>query len=242
MKYLFFFKGQPLLLSCVCCKIAIQDFLRGLHKKNKKIHRRSPTDIPTEYKPSVFHRELQKQLRDFATFTDEFPTDFRRLFRRQYRRTHRRVGARMYDTCPSAQLPTSFPTSKPDGITDGSRMSDTCPSTQLPTEFPTSNTDDITDGSCMSDTCPSALLPTEFLTDLPTDRKVWRDFRTFFVRISINFRRNYRRKLIAPTAINFRRKYCFIYRPSPHFVHLLLFSSSPFLFSLALLLSFIFSF
>jgi hypothetical protein len=36
MKYLFFFKGQPLLLYCVCCKIAIQDFFRGLHKKNKK--------------------------------------------------------------------------------------------------------------------------------------------------------------------------------------------------------------
>jgi len=36
MKYLFFFNGQPLLLCCVCCKIAIQDFLTGLHKKNKK--------------------------------------------------------------------------------------------------------------------------------------------------------------------------------------------------------------
>jgi len=38
MKYLFFFKGQPLLLCCVCCKIAIQDFLRGLHKKIRKIY------------------------------------------------------------------------------------------------------------------------------------------------------------------------------------------------------------
>ena len=36
MKYLFFFNGQPLLLCCVCCKIAIQDFMTGLHKKNKK--------------------------------------------------------------------------------------------------------------------------------------------------------------------------------------------------------------
>jgi len=46
MKYLFFFKGQPLLLCCVCCKIAIQDFLRGLYKKNKKnlpFHRRNIT-------------------------------------------------------------------------------------------------------------------------------------------------------------------------------------------------------
>ena len=43
MKYLFFFNGQPLLLCCVCCKIAIQDFLKGSHKKNKKnlrFHRR----------------------------------------------------------------------------------------------------------------------------------------------------------------------------------------------------------
>ena len=31
----------------------------------------------------------------------------------------------------------------------------------------------------MSDTCPSA--------QIPMDRKVWRDFRTFLVRISINF-------------------------------------------------------
>jgi hypothetical protein len=30
-------------------------------------------------------------------------------------------------------------------------------------------------------------------------------FSIFLVRISINFRWNYRRKLIAPTAINFRR-------------------------------------
>ena len=49
----------------------------------------------------------------------------------------------------------------------------------------------------MFDTCPSA--------QIPTDRKVWRDFRTFFVRISINFRRYYRRNLMPPTTINFRR-------------------------------------
>jgi len=80
MKYLFFFNGQPLLLCCVCCKIAIQDFMTGLHKKKKftvsltdynpsVFHRElktiygivplSPTDSPTDNKPSVFHRELQ---------------------------------------------------------------------------------------------------------------------------------------------------------------------------------------
>ena len=50
MKYLFFFNGQLLLLCCVCCKIAIQDFVTRLHKKNKKnlwfhrrVHRRTIT-------------------------------------------------------------------------------------------------------------------------------------------------------------------------------------------------------
>jgi hypothetical protein len=58
-------------LCCVCCKIAIQDFLTGLHKKKKKFTV-SPTGIPTDYNPSVFHRELQKNLRDCAPFTDRF--------------------------------------------------------------------------------------------------------------------------------------------------------------------------
>jgi hypothetical protein len=112
MKYLFVFKGQPLLLCFVCCKIAIQDFLRGLHKKKKNlpfhrriyrrhitrryftesckeitgfchIHRRIsdglptafPTLIPTEYNPSVFHRELQKN----NGILPHSPTDFRRI-------------------------------------------------------------------------------------------------------------------------------------------------------------------
>ena len=70
MKYLFFFKGQPLLVCCVCCKIAIQDFLRGLHEKNKKnlpFHRR--------IYPSVFHRELQKNYRILPQSPTDIPTD-----------------------------------------------------------------------------------------------------------------------------------------------------------------------
>ena len=59
--------------------------------------------------------------------------------------------------------------------------------TGLPKALPTYNTDRIIDrlrtsrSARMSDTCPSARIP--------TDRKVWRDFRTFLVRISINFQR-----------------------------------------------------
>ena len=88
-------------------------------------------------------------------------------------------------------------------ITDGlsARMSDTCPSARLATALPTSPTD----RPRMSDTCPFAPSPTEWPTVLSTDRKVWRDFQTFLVRISINFRWNYRRKLIAPTEIKCRR-------------------------------------
>jgi hypothetical protein len=154
-------------------------------------------DIPTEYKPSVFHRELQKNY----GILPHSPTDFRR----HNRRNHRRIVACMSDTCPSACILTVLPTSITDVLTDGSRMSDTCPSAPLPTKFLTSHTDGITDGSRMSDTCPSAPLLTEFSTEVPTDRKFWRDFQTFLVRISINFWRNYRRNLIPPTAINFRR-------------------------------------
>jgi len=37
MKYLFFFNCQLLLLCCVCCKFAIQDFVKGIHKKIRNI-------------------------------------------------------------------------------------------------------------------------------------------------------------------------------------------------------------
>jgi hypothetical protein len=254
MKYLFFFKGQPLLLCCVCCKIAIQDFLRGLHKKIRKFTF-SPTDITTKYNPSVFHRELQKNygfchihrrlsdglLTAFLTLipTEYNPsvfhrelqknygilpqslTDYRRRFRRDYRRNYRQVVERMPDTCPSARIPMELPTFN----TDGLRMHAMCPSARIPMEFPTFNTDGITDGPRMHATCPSAHIPTEFPTALPTDhacltrvrlhvyrrhlirteRKSLAGFSIFLVLISINFHRNYRRKLIAPTAINFRR-------------------------------------
>jgi hypothetical protein len=101
MKYLFFFNGQPLLLCCVCCKIAIQDFVTGLHKKNKKnlrfhwrVYRRtitrryftelkkiygivplSPTDSPTDKNPLVFHRELQKNYGIVPLSPTDVPTD-----------------------------------------------------------------------------------------------------------------------------------------------------------------------
>ena len=75
MKYLFFFNGQPLLLCCVCCKIAIQDFLIGLHKKNKKnllFHRRV-------YRRAITRRyftESCKKITGLCTITDGFADGF----------------------------------------------------------------------------------------------------------------------------------------------------------------------
>jgi len=173
MKYLFFFKGQPLLLCCVCCKIAIQDFLRGLHKKNKK-------NLP-------FHRRIYRRniTRRYFTESCKKITGFCHI--------HQRIA---------------------DGFSDA-------------------HTDVITDGlshACLTRVClhyhrrhSRRLIPTTLPTDHACLTRVRlheyrRHFRRncrriekfggifdFLVRISINFRRNYRQKLIALTAINFRR-------------------------------------
>jgi hypothetical protein len=114
-------------------------------------------------------------------------------------------GPRIPDTCPSARIPTEFPTFNTDGITDVPRMPDTCPSARIPTEFLMFNTDDITNGPRMPDTCPSARIPTGIPNGIADGQKSLAGFSIFLVRISINFRQNYRQKLIAPTSINFRR-------------------------------------
>jgi len=104
MKYLFFFKGQPLLLCCVCCKIAIQDFLTGLHKKNKKnlrFHRRV-------YRRNITRRYFTESCKNIYGIVPHSPTSFRRLFRRP-----------ILTDSPS-ESPTDLRTSL------SSRMSDTC--------------------------------------------------------------------------------------------------------------------
>jgi glycosidase len=75
MKYLFFFKGQPLLLSCVCCKIAIQEFLRGLHKKIRKFtdsHRRI-------YRRTINRRYFTESCKKNYGILPHSPTNFRRI-------------------------------------------------------------------------------------------------------------------------------------------------------------------
>ena len=113
MKYLFFFNGQPLLLCYVCCKIAIQDFVTGLHKKKKKFTV-SPTGIPTDYNPSVFHREL-KNIYGVVPFSPkDSPTDINpSVFHRKLQKN--------YGIVPQSPTgtPTALPTYNTDRITDG---------------------------------------------------------------------------------------------------------------------------
>jgi hypothetical protein len=167
MKYLFFFNGQPLLLCCVCCKIAIQDFLTGLHKKNKKnlrFHRRTITRrYFTERCKKITglcHNDRwicwRNITRRYFTESCKKITGLCHIHRQVYRRSYRR-------TIPT-ESPTDWRTSR------SACMSDTCPSAQIPTESPTALR--TSRSAHMCDTCPSARIP--------TDRKVWRDFRTFF--------------------------------------------------------------
>ena len=86
MKF-FFFNGQPLLLCCVCCKIAIQDFVTGLHKKQEKFTV-SPTGTLTEYNPSVFHRELK----NIYGIVPQSPTEYNPLvFHRELKKIYKIV-------------------------------------------------------------------------------------------------------------------------------------------------------
>ena len=161
MKYLFFFNCQLLLLCCVCCKFAIQDFVKGIHKK--KILTVSPMATPTAYNPSVFHRELKKIYGIVPQSPTAIPTDFNpSVFHRELKNIYRIV----------PQSPTESPTASSMYITNR-----------------------FTDGLRTSRS--ARMLEAQLLTD----RKVWRDFRIFFVRISINYQRN----LMPPTTINVRR-------------------------------------
>jgi len=158
MKYLLFFNCQLLLLCCVCCKFAIQDFVKGIHKK-KEILTVSPMATPTAYNPLVFHKELKKIYGIVPQSPMAIPMDFNpSVFHRELKK--------IYWIVP--QSPTASPMYITDRFTDGLRTSWS---------------------ACMSE------------AQLLTDRKVWRDFWIFLVRISINYRRN----LMPPTTINVRR-------------------------------------
>jgi hypothetical protein len=141
MKYLFFFNGQPLLLCCVCCKIAIQDFLTRLHKKNKKnlqFHRRV-------YRQTITRRYFTENCKKITRLCHNHRRTITRRYFTESCKTitelchnHRRVYRRSYRRLVSMESLTDLHTSR------GARMSDTCPSAQILTELPMSNTDGFT--------------------------------------------------------------------------------------------------
>jgi hypothetical protein len=122
MKYLFFFNGQLFLLCCMCCKIAIQDFVTPLQKKIRKIY--GFTDGYTDgIKPVGISQRVEKQLRDCAIFTDGVTDGLKPVGISQ------RV-AKIYGIVP--QSPTESPTNL--RTSRSARMSDMCPSAQIPTD------------------------------------------------------------------------------------------------------------
>jgi hypothetical protein len=167
MKYLFFFNGQPLLLCCVCCKIAIQDFLTGLHKKNKKnlrFHRRV-------YRRTITRRYFTESCKKITGLCHNHRRICRRTITRRYYtesckkitglfHIHRRVYRRIYQRT----IPTDY--AYPEAHACLTRVRLHKYRRLLPMALRTSRS------AHMCDTCPSARIP--------TDRKVWRDFWTFF--------------------------------------------------------------
>ena len=176
---------------CVVCAVRLQFKIlwQGYIKKNKKnlrfhwrVYRRTIT--------RRYFTELKNIYGIVPLSPTDSPTDKNPLvFHRELQKNYGIVPLSPTDV-PTDKNPSVFQRElqNNNGIVP---QSPTALSTESPTNLRTSRS------ACMSDTCPSTQIPTDF----PTDRKVWRDFRNFFVRISINFRRN----LMPPTIINFRR-------------------------------------
>jgi len=94
----------------------------------------SLTGTPTDYNPSVFHRELKNIYGIVPHSSTASPTAYNpSVFHRELKK--------IYEIVP--QSSTESLTVLPTYITDGlprsrsARMSDVCPSTQVPTDFPT---------------------------------------------------------------------------------------------------------
>ena len=106
------------------------------HKELKKIYRIVPLS-PTDNNPSVFHRELKNFYGIVPLSLIALPKDKNPLvFHRELQKNYRIVPPSPMGT-PTA-LPTALRTSR------SARMSDMCPYAQIPTALPTSNTDGFT--------------------------------------------------------------------------------------------------
>ena len=161
--------------SCYCAACAVRLQFKILwHGYTKKIRKiYGFTDgYTTAYNPSVFHKELKK-----ITGVCH-----------NHRQHHRRIITRRYFTESWKNIM---------GVCHNHwrnpRWCYRCILlTDSPTEYPHPE----------ADACQTRVRCVEVPTDFLTDRKVWRDFRNFLVRISINCRRNYWQNLMPPTTIN----------------------------------------
>ena len=162
-------------------------------------------DSPTENNPSVFHRELKTIYRIVPLSPTDLPTDKNpSVFHRELQKNYGNVPQSPTGT------PTALSTYNTDGITAGF--------THIPKRIHVwhvsvcTNTDDFTDVQYQRNHRRIYAHP-EVHTCLTRVRlhkcrlleKSGGIFELFLVRISINFRRYYRRNLMPPTIINFRR-------------------------------------
>ena len=115
---------------CVVCAVRLQFKIlwQGYIKKYEKFK-----VSPTDYNPSVFHRELKKIYGIVPLSPTASPTDHTRQYFIESCKN-------IYGIVP--QSPTGFPTDV--RTSRRPRMSDTCPSAKILTDWPTSNTNRFT--------------------------------------------------------------------------------------------------
>jgi len=170
------------------------------HRELKKIYGivpLSPTDSPTDSNPSVFHKELKKIYRIMPLSPTNLSTDKNpSVFHIELQKN--------YGIVP--QSPTSTPTALPTYNTDWF--------THIPKRTHVwyvsvcTNTDDFTDvqyRQIYAHPEAHACLTRVRLHKYRRIEKSGGTFELFSVHISINFRRYYRRNLMPPTTINFHR-------------------------------------
>jgi hypothetical protein len=154
--------------------------------------------LPTDDNPSVFHRELQKNYGIVPQSPTDLPTNYNPLeFHRELQNNYRIV----------PQSPTGLLTYNTDGITDGFKHM--TKHTHVWHVYVCTNTDGVTDVQYRWNhrrlyAYPEAhaCMTRVRLHEYRRIENFGEIFEPFLVRISINFRRYYRRNLMPPTTIN----------------------------------------
>jgi len=103
--------------------------------------------IPTDYNPSVFHRELQNKYGIVPLSPTDLPTNKNPLvFHRELQKNYGIVPPSSMGTATALSTSDTDEISTDVRTSQSARMSDTCPSAHIPTALPMTNTDGITNG------------------------------------------------------------------------------------------------